>query len=488
MTEKDKLVSTKVTSTEASTEQHAKEGGGLAMSSNRETTSGIEDPNNMTEDSGVALETGTLNKISPKDAKRAATGALVGTVLEFYDYYLFNTAAALIFNVQYFVNDDPAAASMAAFATLAVGFLMRPLGGLLFGWMGDRIGRKAVLMTTVIGIGAATGIIGILPNYVTIGIWAPVFLIILRMLQGLFIGGEWAGAMTLAVENAPLKMRAKMAALPQLGSPIATILSSGGFFLLALYLSADSFDSWGWRIPFLAAIPLLLVALWLRAKLNESPVFTEMKESGDSEKAPLATVFKQSWPQLLIGVAAVVLGTAGFYIVTTFVMNYGTRILGMERDMLLFATLIGAVFQIGAVIHSGRLATRFGATRVIFWAGIASALVAFPSLMLIQTTNMWLVTLGVIIGMSTLTYSFAAAGPVLTGLFPASIRLSGVTTTYNGAQIIAGLTPLIATALVTAAADAWWPAALLLVVLALLSSVGAALAPKYSQQYEGYKH
>lgn len=433
-------------------------------------------------------ETATVNVISPSDARRASIGALVGNVLEWYDYFLFNTAAALVFNVQYFVSDNAAAASMAAFATLAVGFLVRPLGGLIFGWLGDRIGRKAVLMITVVGIGVATGLIGILPNYVAIGVWAPIFLVVLRLLQGLFIGGEWSGAMTLAVENAPLSMRARMAALPQLGSPIATILSSGGFFLLALFLSADNFDAWGWRIPFILAIPLLLLAVWLRNKMHESPVFTEMKESGENEKAPLKVVFVQAWRQLLVGIAAVILGTAGFYIVTTFVMNYGTRVLGIERNMILMATLIGAVFQLLSVLHAGHLGQKYGATRVIIGAGILTAIVAFPCFLLIQTTQPVLVTIGIVISVSLLTYSFAAAGTVLTGLFPASVRLSGVAVAFNGANVLAGLTPLIATALVTASGDSWVPAAVMLVLFSLLSTVGAILAPKLSQQYEGYKH
>ncbi|MEB4614952.1 MFS transporter [Leucobacter sp. M11] len=433
-------------------------------------------------------ETATVNVITPREARKAAIGALVGNVLEWYDFFLFNTAAALVFNVQYFVSEDPAVAAMAAFATLAVGFIVRPLGGLLFGRLGDRIGRKSVLLITVVGIGVATGIIGLLPNYASIGVWAPLFLVVLRLMQGLFIGGEWSGAMTLAVENAPLKMRARMAAIPQLGSPIATMMSSGGFFLLTYYLSADSFDSWGWRIPFILAIPLLLVALWMRAKMQESPVFTEMKESGDNEKAPLKVVFTTAWRQLLVGVAAVMLGTAGFYIVTTFVMNYGTRVLGIERNMILMATMIGSVFQLLSVLHAGRLGQKYGSTKVIVGAGILTALVAFPCFMLIQTTNPVLVTIGIVISVSLLTYSFAAAGPVLTGLFPARVRLSGVAVGFNGANVIAGLTPLIATALVTASGDSWWPAATMLVIFAGLSVVGALLAPKLSQQYANYKH
>lgn len=434
------------------------------------------------------IEAATVNTLSPKEAKKASVGALVGNVVEWYDYFLFNTAAALVFNVQYFVSDNAATAAMASFATLAVGFFVRPLGGLIFGRLGDRIGRKTVLMVTVTGIGVATGIIGLLPNYASIGIWAPLFLIVLRLLQGLFIGGEWAGAMTLAIENAPMKMRAMMAALPQMGSPIGTLLSSGGFFLLTLYLSKDNFDSWGWRVPFLLAIPLILVAIWLRMRLDESPVFKQLQESGKDDKAPLKTVFKQSWRQVLIGMAAVTSGTAGFYIVTTFVMNYGTRVLGMEQDIILMATLIGAVFQLGAVIHGGRLGVKYGATKVIIWASVISVITAFPCFLLIQTTNPVLVVIGVSIGVSLLTYSFAGAGTVLAGLFPSSVRLSGIAVTYNAAQIIAGLTPLMATAMVTAAGDSWWPAAVLLIVFVLMSGIGAWLVPKYGQQYEDYKH
>lgn len=433
-------------------------------------------------------ETGTVNVITEKEARKASVGALVGNVLEWYDYFLFNTAAALVFNVQFFVSDNAAVAAMASFATLAIGFLVRPLGGLIFGRLGDRIGRKAVLMITVVGIGVATGIIGILPNYVTIGIWAPIFLIILRLVQGLFIGGEWSGAMTLAVENAPLRLRARMAALPQLGSPLATLLSSGGFFLLAFYLSKDNFETWGWRIPFLAAIPLLLVAVWLRSRLHESPVFKDLEESGDRAKAPLKRLFTTAWPQLLVGVATVLLGTAGFYIMTTFVTSYGTRVLGMESQQILMSMLIGAVFQIVAVLHAGRLGQKYGATRVIIIAGALTILAAFPCFLLIQTTQPLLVTIGVSIGVSLLTYSFAAVGPVLTGLFPTDVRLSGVAVGFNGANVLSGFTPLVATALVTATGDAWWPAALLLIFFAACSILGGILAPKFSQQYAGYKH
>ena len=202
----------------------------------------------------------------------------------------------------------------------------------------------------------------------------------------------------------------------------------------------------------------------------------------------MAAVFRTSWRQMLVGVLAALLGTAGFYIVTSFIMNYGTRVLGIEKDVVLGATMVGAVFQLGAVIHAGRLGKRLGASKVIIWSGIAGALVAFPCLLLVQTTEPLLVVVGVVIGLVTLTYSFAATGSVLTGLFASSVRLTGVSLTYNTCNILAGLTPLISTALVTWASDHWWPAAVLLVIFSLASALGGLLAPKLSQQYEDYTH
>lgn len=438
-------------------------------------------------ETGGSLEAGATRELNESEARKVTWGALVGTAMEWYDFFLFNTAAALVFNKQYFTG-GPAAATLASFATLGVGFAARPIGGLIFGWLGDRIGRRSVLLTTIIGIGIFTGVIGLLPNFASIGFWAPVALVILRILQGLFVGGEWSGAMTIAVENAPLAKRARYAAMPQIGSPIGTILSSGGFFLVSYLLGPQTFDSWGWRIPFLAAIPLLLVALWIRAKLEESPVFRELEETGGPEKSPLLAVLKQSWLQILIGAAVAFLGVGGFYLVTTFVVSYGTNTLGMSKNLLLLGTIVAAVVEIGVLISGGRLGERFGASKVVIWGAVASIVLAVPSFLMVVSKQPVLVVLGMTIAVAALSYPYAASGTVMTGLFPASTRYSGAAMSQNLAGVVAGFVPFMATAWVAAADKHWWPAAVLLGLISLITLIGGVVAPRHSVALPGFKH
>ena len=422
-------------------------------------------------------------------ARTAATAALVGTAMEWYDFFLFTTASALVFNVQFFSGEDPFLATLSSFGTMAVGFVARPVGGLIFGHMGDRVGRKTILMITIVGIGVATALIGLLPNYATIGIAAPILLVVLRICQGLAVGGEWGGAVTAAVESAPPEKRARYAAYPQIGSPIGTLLSSGGFFILGLVITnPDNFNSWGWRIPFLIALPLLLVAVYIRNKLEETPVFQELEAEHEKEKAPIKQVLTKSPLQVVVGFATNFLGLSGFFLVTTFVVSYGKNVLGLSGTLLLGATLVAAAVEILIIIYFGRLGEKMGAAKVSMYGGISTIIVAFPIFLMISTKVPSLVILGMTIGVACLSIPYAVNGAVLTALFPAQYRLSGVSLCANISAIIAGFIPLLATAFLHYANNAWWPAALMLVIIAAITTVGSILAPRFSIAVEGYKH
>ncbi|MGO1393993.1 MFS transporter, partial [Agrococcus casei] len=412
------------------------------------------------------------SQITTKEANKVALGALVGNAIEWYDFFLFSAAAALVFNVQYFATDSATDSAMAAFATFGVGLVARPVGGAIFGAIGDTVGRKNVLLITVIGIGIVTALIGMLPTYAAIGVAAPILLILLRILQGLFVGGEWSGAMTIVVENAPLKRRALYAAIPQIGSPIGTIMSSGFFFIMGVMLTQDSFDAWGWRIPFLFAIPLVLVGAWLRSKLEESPVFEALKEEGEVEKAPFIAIFKNNWLQIIIGVLVAVVGVAGFYLVTSFVVWYGVNILGYSQDLMLIGTFVAAAVEIPVLYFGGRLGVKIGASRVVIYGGILSVIASIPAFLLIISGVPILVILGMTLAVAGVSVPYAASGTVMTGLFPAKTRYSGVAWAQNIAGMIAGFVPLAATAWVAAAGNQWWPAAAILFILSAVTVVG----------------
>ncbi|HEY4421619.1 MAG TPA: MFS transporter [Pseudonocardia sp.] len=413
------------------------------------------------------------------DARRVAFGAFVGTALEWYDFFLFGTAASLVFNHLFFASDDPVVATAGAFASFAVGFAARPLGAILFGHLGDRIGRRTCLIITVALIGFVTAVIGLLPTYFSIGVAAPVLLTLLRLLQGVAVGGEWGGAVTLAVEHAPKEHRGRYAAMPQIGSPIGTLLSSGAFLAVSL-LPPESFNSWGWRLPFLAAFPLLGIALWIRRRVEESPLFEQLLREDELARSPVTEVFRRAFPQLLVGAGSTLLGVGGFYLSTTFVISYGTEYLGVDSSVLLTGTLVAAVVEIVVLLVGGRLAERYGPGRVTVAGGLVSALVAFPAFWLIDTASTTLVIIGVTLAVACLSLPYAASGALLTDLFPARLRYSGVALSANIASVVSGFVPLVATALLAVSGGRSWTPALLLVVIALITAGSGALAPRLS--------
>lgn len=288
------------------------------------------------------------------------------------------------------------------------------------------------------------------------------------------VGGEWGGAVTLAVEHAPPGKRGRYAALPQVGSPVGTLLSSGAFALVLL-LPDESFDAWGWRLPFLAAFPMLVVAVYIRRRVEESPLFDELLRQGDRAKVPALEVFRKAWLPLVVAMASALLGIGGFYLLTTFMISYGADTLGLSRTLMVNATLAAAVAEILVILWMGRLAERLGPGRVTMWGGVASALFAFPLFWLVETENPVAVVGAVTAGIALVSVAYAVTGALLTELFPARLRYSGVALAYNLAGALTGFLPAIATALLKAGGDASWPVALLMVGLSLITAVGGVV-------------
>ncbi|TJY69660.1 MHS family MFS transporter [Arthrobacter sp. CAU 1506] len=409
---------------------------------------------------------------SPRELKRVAASAFAGTAMEWYDYILYGTASAVVFTHLFFPAHDLAVATMLSFATFAAGFVARPLGAIIFGHVGDRIGRRAAVVGSIALMGLSTGIIGLLPPYATAGLLAPLALLLMRLCQGISAGGEWGGAMVLVMEHAPKKKHGIYAAIPQLGSPVATLLSTGALAIVAT-LPEEDFLSWGWRIPFLLAFPFLGVGLYLRYRVEESPIFKQLQATQKVVKVPLAAAVRHTGGRMILGGMAALLGGSGFFIITTFMISYGTTVLGMERQTMLNATLFGALAQIVVIIVSGRLADRFGAWRVCASGALISAVLAFPVFALVDTANPVLVTLGIIIGMASLTIPYGPIGSLLAGIFPAQYRYSAMAVSYNVFGIIGGFLPIIAQTLLVANGNASWGVALLLMGVSLVSMIGA---------------
>jgi MFS family permease len=420
--------------------------------------------------------------VSPREVRRIAGAAFVGTALEWYDYFLFGTAAALVFNRLFFSELDPTAAILASLATFGVGFAARPIGAFIFGVLGDRIGRRPTLILTIVLIGLATGLIGLLPTYADIGIIAPAALVALRLFQGLAVGGEWGGATTIAIEHAPIKQRARYAALVQVGSPVGTLMSSGAIALVLLF-PPETFDAWAWRLPFLAAFPLLGIALWIRMKVEESPIFEDLVKAGDRAKVPAAQVFTRAGGRLAVATMAAFLGVGGFYVMNTFVVSYTANTLGLDRQIAVNATLVAAVAQIVVIVLCGRLAERVGPGRVTFWGGLATAAAAWPLFLLIDTGSPFAIVFAVTAGIALLTITYAVTGALLSELFPPELRYSGVSLGYNIAGALSGFLPFIATWMISLSGESVsWPAVLILAVVALITAAGGFIGERLRVQ------
>jgi MFS family permease len=415
---------------------------------------------------------------------RVLWASLVGTSLESYDFYVFSYLSAFFLGPLFFEPLGVFGGTLAAFLTNALGFVARPLGAIVFGHLGDRIGRKQTLIVTITIMGLATGVIGLLPDYATAGYLGAVLLVTLRLIQGFSLGGEWGGAILLATESADARKHGFYAAFPQLGSPIGSILTAALYLSLPVLLSMDDLLSWGWRIPFLIAFPLLAVSLWLRFKIDETPVFTELVEKQQRERVPLAVVFRTKPMALVLGVGAALLGIGSYSLMNTYTLNYGAAQLGYDYVQLLTATTIGALLQLVTIPLFGALANRIGSARVVLIGAIGTLLVAFPIYFLLQDASFEVLVGMMIIGGILPTMAWAALGGLLSELFGARIRYSAISFAYAIAAIISGFVLPLTLTFGQAVGYAWWHPGVVLAAMSLITAVSAYFASRRTQPIE----
>ena len=369
--------------------------------------------------------------------------SLVGTTIEFFDFYIYATAAVLVFPALFFPASDPNAASLASLVTFAIAFLARPIGSALFGHFGDRIGRKTTLVAALLTMGISTVAIGVLPTYASIGVAAPVLLALCRFGQGLGLGGEWGGAVLLAIENAPPEKRAWYGMFPQLGAPIGFLLSGGVFLALSNWMTDEQFFGYGWRIPFLASAVLVLVGLYVRLTITETPVFREAVERRERVRVPMVTVFTHHGVTLVLGVLVSLTTFVLFYLMTVFSLLWGTTQLGFSREAFLLIQLFGILFFAATIPWSARIAER-GRRRTLI--GVTIAIGAFGLVLgpLFAAGTVGAITF-LVVGLGLMGVTYGPLGTFLSELFPTSVRYTGSSLTFNLAGIFgASLAPYIA--------------------------------------------
>jgi MFS family permease len=400
-------------------------------------------------------------------------------MIEWYDFYIYATAAALVFGQLFFPSDDKLFSTMAAFGTFAVGFFARPLGGVVFGHIGDRIGRKKSLVITLVMMGVVTVCIGLLPTYAQIGTAAPVMLILLRVVQGIAVGGEWGGAVLMAGEHAPKGRRNFFASFAQLGSPAGLILSLLAFSAVTRLPEADLM-SWGWRLPFLASALLLVVGLAIRLGVSESPEFLADKALAEDqrakavvkEQAPVLEVLKTSWRPLLLCIGANTLGIAGVYFTNTFMIAYSTQQLGLPRSLILECLFFVAIIQFCIQPVAAWIAEKIGATRFLCIMTILAMASPYPMFVLVSTAEAPLIIAGIALAVVCMASFYAVIAGYVSGMFDTRVRYTAISLAYQICGALAGgLTPLIGTLLAHEYAGQWWPMAVFYSLIAALSLV-----------------
>lgn len=439
----------------------------------------------------IAASIGTMTDAEHRtQLRRAVIASTVGTTIEWYDFFLYGTAAGLVFGKLYFPNEDPLSGTLSAFAIYFVGFVGRPIGAAIFGHYGDRIGRKATLIATLILMGLGTFLVALVPTYSQIGIWGAIILTILRVIQGIGVGGEWGGSVLLSMEwTKATHNRGFIASWPQFGVPAGLFLSNLAVLAFSA-MAGDSFVTWGWRIPFFLSIFLVAIGLYIRLGILETPTFSKLVAENKLERTPVAEVIKRQPKEIILTAFARMSEQAPFYIFTAFVFAYGVGTLHVSRDLLLVSVLVASVVSLFTIPYSGHISDRIGRKKMYIIGAVVTAIYGFVYFGLINTGSSVLIFIAIVLSLIPHDMQYGPQAAMIAECFTGRLRYSGASLGYQLASIIAGgPAPLIATALF-AAYHSWVPIALYILACAVITIIATAMLPDYTNRdiSEEYHH